>query len=205
MSLIVLHYTSVNCAEALNLLCDPEKEVSAHYLIAQTGELISMVAEDQRAWHAGKGSWGAVTDVNSASIGIEIENDGKAPFTAAAMLRLEGLLADLLARYDLPPKAVIAHSDLAPTRKSDPGVHFDWQRLARLGLSIWPQMKPGEVDEIPFLRAAAQFGYGQEAGLETVLAAFRLRFRPGHHADLDQIDVKMINELARLWPAITPN
>jgi len=198
-----LHYTAVSCDEALSLLCDPVKEVSAHYLIAQTGELIALVDEDQRAWHAGKGRWGTVTDVNSVSIGIEIENDGKAPYTAAATLRLEGLLADLVARYDLPPKAIIGHSDLAPTRKSDPGVHFDWQRLARLGLSVWPEAQPNVAEELPFLTAAAQFGYGHDAGLETILGAFRLRFRPGHHGHLDEIDVKMINQLARLWPAIT--
>jgi N-acetylmuramoyl-L-alanine amidase len=163
--------------------------------------LIALVDEDQRAWHAGKGQWGSVTDVNSASIGIEIENDGKAPFSAGAMRCLETLLAHLLDGHDLPPEAVIAHSDLAPTRKSDPGDHFDWQRLARLELSIWPQSVPIVGDEAAFMIAAARFGYGSAVGIGPVLGAMRLRFRPGWRGPLDEIDIGLMKQLAENWPA----
>jgi N-acetylmuramoyl-L-alanine amidase len=199
IKLIVLHYTAVPCAEALTLLCDPAKEVSSHYLISADGEVLNLVSEDQRAWHAGKGSWGSISDVNSDSIGIEIENDGRAPFAAKAMLAVEDLVADLRARYQLPPEAVIGHSDLAPTRKSDPGARFDWRRLAQFGLSVWPS----DVASAPvegFYADAQRFGYG-DFGPEAVLAAFRLRFRPGHFGPADERDAGLIRDLALRWPA----
>ena len=201
VSLIVLHYTAVPCDRALELLCDPEREVSAHYLITETGELISLVPEAERAWHAGRGHWGGITDVNSHSIGIEIENDGKSVYSEPAMLLLEDLLGDLLHRYKLPPEAVIGHSDLAPDRKPDPGPLFDWQRLARSGLSIWPNAEPQDPDEATFLRHAATFGYGPDFGAEVILTAFRLRFRPGATGPLSAEDMGIMSELARRWPA----
>ena len=132
--LIVLHYTAMSGAEvALERLCDPAHEVSAHYLIAADGVTYQMVEEDQRAWHAGAGGWGACSDVNSRSIGIELDNDGCAPFAAVQMDALEELLADVMARWAIVPERVIAHSDMAPARKSDPGRKFDWRRLAKQG------------------------------------------------------------------------
>jgi N-acetylmuramoyl-L-alanine amidase len=140
--MVVLHYTAMHTAEAaLERLCDPEIEVSAHYLISETGEIWQMVDEEKRAWHAGSGQWGAVTDVNSHSIGIELANRGDCPFPEAQMTALESLLAGLLQRWDIPPERVIGHSDMAPDRKQDPGPRFDWQRLARQGLSVWPNVR----------------------------------------------------------------
>ncbi|HBU15274.1 MAG TPA: hypothetical protein DEF16_11095 [Gemmobacter sp.] len=128
--LIVLHYTAMpSCAEAQARLCDPQAEVSAHYLIAETGAVIPLVPEELRAWHAGAGAWGACQDVNSRSLGIELANPGDAPFPEAQMAALEHLLADLRHRWEIPPERVIAHSDMAPHRKTDPGPHFAWQRL----------------------------------------------------------------------------
>ena len=202
VSLIVLHYTAVPCDRAIELLCDPEREVSSHYLISERGELVSLVPEADRAWHAGAGQWGGVTDVNSQSIGIEIENDGKAAFAEPAMILLEALLRDLLHRYKLPPEAVIGHSDLAPDRKGDPGPLFDWQRLARAGLSVWPDERPQEPDEASFLRDAATFGYAPRFGPAMILAAFRLRFRPHATGPLAAEDMGMISVLARRWPAV---
>ena len=139
VELIVLHYTAMPDAEAaLERLCDPEAEVSAHYLIAKTGEITRLVEDEKRAWHAGQGSWAGQDDVNSRSIGIELDNDGTSDFEEPLMEALEWLLGELLERHALEPKAVVAHSDIAPERKSDPGRLFDWQRLAAKGLSIWP-------------------------------------------------------------------
>jgi N-acetylmuramoyl-L-alanine amidase len=198
--LIVLHYTAVTCAEALALLCDPAKEVSSHYLISADGEVLNLVGEDQRAWHAGKGWWGAISDVNSHSIGIEIENDGSAPFAARAMRAVEDLVNDLMERHRLPAESVIGHSDLAPVRKTDPGAHFDWQRLARLGLSVWPER--GDLAPVEgFYQDAQRFGYG-DFGQDCVLSAFRLRFRSGFAGPIDEVDAGLMRRLATEWPSV---
>lgn len=196
--LIVLHYTAMaSCAEARARLCDPAAEVSAHWLVAEDGGCEQLVDEAARAWHAGAGAWGAVTDVNSHSIGIELANTGDAPFPEAQMAALEALLAGVMARWSIAPRAVIAHSDMAPGRKSDPGPRFDWLRLARRGLSVWPE-GPGEPD-CAFMAAARDFGY-PDAGQGPVLAAFRLRFRPGAGGPECEADRRMISALARRHP-----
>lgn len=112
--------------------------VSAHYLVGDDGRVYQLVADDRRAWHAGGGRWGAITDLNSASIGIELDNDGTEPFTDAQLDSLVVLLEDLSARHGIPRTAVIAHADLAPTRKRDPGHHFPWAKLAAAGFGRWP-------------------------------------------------------------------
>lgn len=135
--IVVLHYTAMESARAaLDRLCDPAAEVSSHYLIAETGAVHSLVAEEMRAWHAGAGSWAGCEDVNSASIGIELDNDGSQPFAEAQMLALVELLKEITARWDIQPRNVIGHSDCAPGRKVDPGPMFDWARLAHLGLAL---------------------------------------------------------------------
>jgi N-acetylmuramoyl-L-alanine amidase len=184
VELVVLHYTAMpDCAAALDRLCDPVAEVSAHYLIDADGTVLSLVDEAARAWHAGAGAWRGVGDVNSRSIGIELANTGSEPFAEAQMEALERLLAGILDRHGLAPEAVIGHSDMAPDRKSDPGARFDWRRLAVLGLSVWP--KPAEPgDFIADLRA---FGY-PDASPDVLLTAFRLRFRPWAKGPLDDTD-----------------
>ncbi len=198
IDLIVLHYTAMpDAASALERLCDPETEVSAHYLISKDGTLHRLVDEQRRAWHAGDGSWAGKDDVNSRSIGIELDNDGTEPFAEPLITTLEALLADLLERHHLSPKAVIGHSDMAPDRKFDPGPHFPWRRLAEAGLSIWPEpTQPGD-----FLKDAAYFGYPAEAGEDHVLHAFRQRFRPSATGPLDVADGAMMSGLARQYPA----
>ncbi|MEM8657115.1 MAG: N-acetylmuramoyl-L-alanine amidase, partial [Pseudomonadota bacterium] len=168
VELVVLHYTAMEAAEAaLERLCDPAHEVSAHYLIGGCGTVWQMVAEADRAWHAGAGSWQGRADVNSRSIGIELANPGDAPFAARQMGALEGLLKDLLPRYDLPADAVIGHSDMAPGRKRDPGARFDWRRLARRGLSVWPgPVQAVEADLRRFEMALWRLGYPSEATVE---------------------------------------
>ncbi|MGI9395540.1 MAG: N-acetylmuramoyl-L-alanine amidase, partial [Boseongicola sp.] len=151
-SLVVLHYTAMENAEAaLEKLCDPETEVSAHYLVAKDGTITRLIDETKRAWHAGDGRWAGRPDVNSRSIGIELDNDGESFFDDAQMDGLESLLADILERHKLPAKSVIAHSDFAPDRKCDPGRLFDWQRLVAKGLSVWPE----PALEGDFMRQAA--------------------------------------------------
>jgi N-acetylmuramoyl-L-alanine amidase len=182
VNLVVLHYTAMpTCAAALERLCDPAAEVSAHFLIDEGGTVLSLVDEGARAWHAGAGMWRDEGDVNSRSIGVELANPGDRPFSEPQMRALERLLADVLDRYALPPEAVIAHSDMAPDRKGDPGPRFDWRRLALQGLSVWPSDVAGFVAD---LRA---FGY-PDAAPKTLLTAFRLRFRPWARGPMDETD-----------------
>lgn len=197
--LVVLHHTAMtSCEAALDRLCDPKAEVSAHYLISETGKVLHLVEEDMRAWHAGAGQWGAVTDVNSRSIGIELANTGAHPYPEPQMAALETLLAAIMDRWSIPPERVIAHSDMAPDRKSDPGPHFDWQRLARQGLSVWPDTTGTAAGD--FFAHAARFGYTADTDPDTLLAAFRLRFRPGATGPLAPEDTAMAADLARRFP-----
>ena len=175
--MVVLHYTAMQTAEdALARLCCPEHEVSAHYLISETGQVWQMVDENLRAWHAGAGAWGEITDVNSHSIGIELANPGDRPFPEAQMVALEELLGGVLRRWDIAPERVIAHSDMAPDRKFDPGPKFDWRRLALGGLSVWPSSSGGEDRDLDrrFQKAAHCIGY--RGALTDVDRAFRARF-----------------------------
>ncbi|QFS83435.1 N-acetylmuramoyl-L-alanine amidase AmiD precursor [Roseivivax sp. THAF40] len=196
---VVLHYTAMQSAEAaLKRLCLPEAEVSAHYLIAEDGRVWQMVDETARAWHAGAGCWRGISDMNSRSIGIELANTGAQPFAEPQMTALEALLPGIMTRWDIAPEAVIGHSDMALGRKIDPGSRFDWRRLARRGLSIWPDpADPGD-----FHQDAARFGYHWNAGQEdALLAAFRARFRPGATGPLSDHDRAIMAGLAATWPA----
>jgi N-acetylmuramoyl-L-alanine amidase len=203
-SIIVIHYTAMQtCSAARQRLCDPDAEVSAHWLISERGEAEALVPEAARAWHAGAGEWAGITDVNSHSIGIELANRGNHPFPEPQMVALEAVLRGLMTRWHIPAHRVIGHSDMAPARKGDPGPRFDWRRLARLGLSIWPdpagQMNgAGQVDGAAFRALAASAGYGMAAPDEVLLAAVRLRFRPWATGRLDAQDMAVVQQLARL-------
>jgi N-acetylmuramoyl-L-alanine amidase len=206
--LVVIHYTAMaSAAAALAWLRNPAAAVSCHYLIGEDGRVWRLVSEAARAWHAGAGSWGAVEDVNSRSIGIELANPGPLlgfpPFAEAQMAALEALLADVVARWEIPPARVIAHSDMAPGRKADPGPKFDWRRLARGGLSVWAEAgASGAADWAAFAAAAARIGYRAPAagGWEAVLAAFRLRFRPGAGGPLAVADLAAAEAVAGSFP-----
>ncbi len=197
--LVVLHYTAMeSCEAACRVLCDPEREVSAHYLISEAGEVTQLVDEEMRAWHAGAGEWGGRGDVNSRSIGIEMSNTGFTPYTARQMDALEDLLAGILIRWDIPPEGVIGHSDMAPGRKIDPGPRFDWQRLSRQGLSVWPTENPVEGHDPSWFREFADtFGYPTNIPDDLLLSTFRLRFRPGMTGPIDARDMQMIQDLAK--------
>ena len=168
-----------SAAAALERLCDPDFEVAAHYLIGGDGRLWQMVAEDQRAWHAGVGEWAGMGDVNSRSIGIELDNRGDHPFSHRQMATLEDLLPQIMQRWAIPPEGVIGHSDMAPGRKIDPGRHFDWARLAAQGLAASAQNEAVERVSIAAFRAAAQrAGFTAKSDDATLLQAVRLRYRP---------------------------
>lgn len=194
--LIVLHYTALpNLGTARSWLCDPAREVSAHWLLAEDGRAEALVPEDRRAWHAGAGGWGGVTDVNSASIGIEMQNPGDRPFPEPQMAGLERLLAGIMARWAISPAGVIAHSDMAPSRKQDPGPRFDWRRLALAGLSVWPDA-PGDPSR-PLQDSLTAIGY-PPAPPQDRLRAFRLRFRPGASGPETPADRARADAVARL-------
>ncbi len=188
IDMLVLHYTGMQGAEpALSRLCDPAAKVSAHYLIDEDGTIYRLVAEDMRAWHAGVASWRGETDVNGRSIGIELVNPGHEfgyrPFPEAQMAALEGLARDVLSRHPIPPRHVLGHSDVAPRRKTDPGELFDWPRLARAGISLWPGNggETGDLDTGDGERLLVQFGYGvgKTAATRTAaIEAFQRHFRP---------------------------
>lgn len=198
--MVVIHYTAmVSAKAALKTLCDPATEVSAHYLITEDGEVLSLVPEALRAWHAGAGRWGATTDVNSHSIGIELANDGFSPFAAAQMDALIDLLKGIRARWDIRPERVIGHSDMAPGRKIDPGPRFDWLRLAKEALAVWPEGWTPE-DTVAFVPRMQGFGYTATDDEDLLLKVFRLRFRPWATGPLDTTDAGMMDNLFRRFP-----
>jgi N-acetylmuramoyl-L-alanine amidase len=198
--MLLLHYTGMESAEAaLDWLTREESKVSCHYLVDEDGRITQMVRESERAWHAGQSLWSSETDLNSCSIGIEIHNQGHdfdyRDFPETQMRAVIALCGDILGRHAIPPHRVLAHSDIAPGRKRDPGEKFDWQMLAEAGIGLW--VPPAEItddgalgpgDENPsvleFQQQLAAFGYGVETtgtygkGLESVVQAFQRHFRP---------------------------
>ncbi|MFD2739078.1 N-acetylmuramoyl-L-alanine amidase [Sulfitobacter aestuarii] len=198
-SLVVIHYTAMQSVEAArDRLCDPGAEVSAHYLISRQGAVLQLVCEEQRAWHAGQGEWAGQGDVNSRSIGIELDNGGNHPFSEPQMTALEDLLRDVMARWSIAAAGVIGHSDLAPGRKSDPGPHFDWPRLARQGLAghaDGPAPKCHEAAPAAFRAAARSIGYTAEVPLDILLASTRLRFAPWRRGPLCAADMRLHHDL----------
>ena len=197
---MVIHYTAMqSAASALRTLCNPATEVSAHYLIAEDGEVLSLVPEDLRAWHAGAGRWGAVTDVNSRSIGIELANPGICPFAAPQMDALTDLLRGIVARWGIRPERIIGHSDMAPGRKIDPGRRFDWRRLAREGVGIWPAPAAGDA-RADFTALMHRFGVTATDDADLLLATLRLRFRPWASGPRDDTDMAIAADLAARFP-----
>lgn len=185
VSMIVLHYTGMQTAQAaIDRLRDPDAKVSAHYLIAEDGTILRMVDEEKRAWHAGKSRWRGIEDVNSASIGIEIVNPGHEfgyrPFLEEQIDALIPLVADITARHGITRGNVVGHSDIAPTRKQDPGELFPWNRLAKLRLAL-PRPTKNLMEPLwsdaGFLIALERFGYDVSDKLAAIVA-FQRRFRP---------------------------
>ena len=187
VDMLVLHYTGMTtAAAALDRLCDPDARVSAHYVIEENGVIWRLVPENRRAFHAGVSCWEGESDLNAVSLGIEIINPGHEwgyrPFPEAQMASVEALCRDLVARYSIPAHRVVGHSDIAPDRKADPGELFDWPRLARAGIGIWPPEKPGSrgfaINPGEAIGNLSSIGYCAKAESQPpALVAFQRRFR----------------------------
>tara|TARA_R110001592_G_scaffold166248_4_gene401144 strand:+ start:352 stop:1095 length:744 start_codon:yes stop_codon:yes gene_type:complete len=208
VDMLVLHYTGMDTGDAaLARMRDPASEVSAHYMVWEDGRITQLVGEDKRAWHAGVSTWQGDDDLNSRSIGVEIVNGGHdVPLPGGTLppypdVQIEALIAlcrHVLSEYDIPPSRIVAHSDIAPARKTDPGEHFPWARLAASGIGLWPTaaidqesdtpLRPGDSGKavISLQEDLAAIGYGlpvtgtyDEATGLTVLA-FQRHWHPGH-------------------------
>lgn len=198
--IIVLHHTDQDSVQqSLDTLRSANSggKVSSHYLVGRKGDLYQLVADSERAWHAGGGRWGSITDLNSTSIGIEIDNDGESPFSAPQIATLLRLLDDLCTRYNIPRSQVIGHADLAPSRKADPSRFFPWQQLAEAGFGIWPKASDGAVPE-GFDRWLALQALGYPMDDRAAAArAFHRRFRGSDTlpAELDAEDARILHSL----------
>jgi N-acetylmuramoyl-L-alanine amidase len=199
--MIILHYTGMASAtEALLRLCNPIAEVSSHYLVFEDGRVFQMVPEGRRAWHAGRAAWAGETDINSLSIGIEIANGGHdhglPPYPDGQIEAVIALTADIARRWGIRPDRILAHSDIAPGRKEDPGELFPWRRLKQAGLGHWVPAAPiqdgrffAQGDSGPPVEALqamfALYGYDIpvtaefDAATHAVVTAFQRHFRPG--------------------------
>lgn len=183
--LLIIHSIGMPLASSLEMLTRSPREVSCHYLIAPDGLIYRMIGEEKRAWHAGKSFWRGERDINSLSIGIELawsldheasEDDLPGPFPAPQMDALIELTRDICARWEIKPEDVLAHSDIAPSRKRDPGERFPWPALAKAGLALWPERPyplPSSGDPTPLL---ARFGY-DVSDPQAALIAFQRHFR----------------------------
>jgi N-acetylmuramoyl-L-alanine amidase len=198
--MLVLHYTGMESAEAaLDWLTREESKVSCHYLVDEAGRVTQMVRESERAWHAGQSLWAGETDLNSCSIGIEIHNPGHdfdyPDFPDAQIEAVVALCRDILSRHPIPPGRIVAHSDIAPGRKRDPGEKFAWDALAQAGVGLYVQPAAAGADQglslgdegkavLELQQDLAAFGYGVELtgtygkGMESVVQAFQRHFRP---------------------------
>src|SRR5579884_3313230 len=198
--MIILHYTGMRDAlAALELLKAPGSNVSAHYFVFEDGRIVQMVPEGRRAWHAGKSSWAGETDINSRSIGIEIANPGHdhgyPPFPRRQIAAVTALCRSIQTRNTIPATRVLAHSDVAPGRKQDPGEKFPWRTLYDSGVGHW--VKPAAITEGPLLalgdhgeavegmqQSLSDYGYGiavngnYDSAMHEVVAAFQRHFRP---------------------------
>jgi N-acetylmuramoyl-L-alanine amidase len=219
VTMLVLHYTGMrSAAAALERLCQPGSDVSAHYLVLEDGEIVQFVPEARRAWHAGEARWAGESDINSRSVGIEIVNPGHdwgyADFPDAQIAKATALCRDIVARHALAPDRVLAHSDVAPARKQDPGEKFPWARLASAGVGLWvapapivdglPVLKHGNSDDTvrELQKRLAAYGYDlattgtYDAATADVVSAFQRHFRP---ARVDGIaDASTMATLTRL-------
>lgn len=199
-TLIVLHYTDQNSVqESLDTLrtANSKGKVSSHYLVGRDGDLYQLVSDRDRAWHGGAGQWGTITDLNSASIGIEIDNDGKSPYPQAQMDTLIKLLNDLTQRLRIPRTAIVGHQDFAPTRKPDPGALFPWKQLADAGLGRWPDTEEAvpPANFSPWL-ALRLLGYPLN-DREATVRAYRNHYRGDNASQLDQRDARILYALTR--------
>ena len=223
IDILLLHYTGMPDADAaLAWLCDSKSEVSAHYFVFEDGRVAALVPEDRRAWHAGRARWGTCNDINSRSIGIEIANAGHPgdlpDYPDAQIEALAALCRALVGRHPIPRNRVLAHSDVAPGRKRDPGEKFPWARLASAGIGHWVEPDPPGSDHqalrlgddgaatLALQQMLALYGYGiaitgaYDRQTQDVVAAFQSHFRPARVDGL--ADGATLSTLQRLIKAL---
>lgn len=202
IDVLVMHYTGMKTAiEALDRLCDPVAKVSSHYFVYEDGQIVQLVKENKRAWHAGISCWRGISSLNDTSIGIEIVNPGHewgyVPFEEDQITSVINLARDIIQRHQIPPRNVVGHSDIAPSRKQDPGELFPWKQLASEGVGLWPDVRrvwrgedgvvePGKegVDVAQVQKMLADFGYHIRVDgyygpkTEDIIRAFKRHFVP---------------------------
>jgi N-acetylmuramoyl-L-alanine amidase len=215
-SMIILHYTGMQSAQAaIERLCDPAAQVSAHYVVDEDGRTAQLVDDEKRAWHAGVSFWQGLTDINSASVGIEIVNPGHEfgyrAFPDAQIAAVITLCQDLMKRHNIPPSRVLGHSDIAPMRKDDPGELFPWEKLAQHGIGLWPQVSDldfqaaKDLADHPawFHDLLIECGYDASADESAAITAFHRHYYPekftGEHnpQEIDQTSVARLLALLR--------
>jgi N-acetylmuramoyl-L-alanine amidase len=185
IDMLILHYTGMQSAqEAIDRLHDPVARVSSHYVVDEDGAVLRLVPEERRAWHAGVSYWRGHTELNARSIGIEIVNPGHEwgyrDFPVLQLAAVCDLCLDILSRHPVPARNVVAHSDVAPDRKEDPGERFDWRSLAENGVGLWPE-DGSDISDVSDVRAAlSDIGYrvAPEGAIDAVLRAFQRHWRP---------------------------
>jgi len=210
--MLVLHYTGLPSRDAaLARLCDKTAEVSAHYLIDEDGTCYRLVAEEKRAWHAGRSAWRGQTDINARSIGIELVNPGHEfgyrPFPDRQMAALAALAQGILTRHPIPARNVVGHADVAPRRKEDPGELFDWQALSRQGIGLWPAAAAAAAGP-DWRQCLTRIGYdlgeaGDAAAARLALVAFQRHFRPTRFDG--SIDTETLERLHTLCAMVPEN
>jgi N-acetylmuramoyl-L-alanine amidase len=201
IDMLILHYTGMQSAqEAIDRLHDPVARVSSHYVVDEDGAVLRLVPEERRAWHAGVSYWRGHTELNARSIGIEIVNPGHEwgyrDFPVLQLAAVCDLCLDILSRHPVPARNVVAHSDVAPDRKEDPGERFDWRSLAENGVGLWPE-DGSDISDVSDVRAAlSDIGYrvAPEGAIDAVLRAFQRHWRP--EAITGEVDA---GTLARLF------
>ncbi|HEX2753077.1 MAG TPA: N-acetylmuramoyl-L-alanine amidase [Alphaproteobacteria bacterium] len=182
-TILIMHYTDLPDGKtSVDWMCDPEKKVSSHYMVDTDGTIYQLVDESKRAWHAGVSYWQGETDLNSCSIGIEIQNTGHSlgyvPFPDKQIDAVRVLSADIIKRNHILPRHVLAHSDIAPLRKIDPGHLFPWHALAQDGIGFWPLEAAPEADTNDILHILGDFGYDTSIPFEKLIEAFQRHFEP---------------------------
>lgn len=208
VDMLVLHYTGMETgAAALERMRDPNASVSAHYMVWEDGRAVCLVEEDKRAWHAGVASWQGDEDLNSRSIGIEIVNGGHdwpredgrlPPYPDAQIETVTALCQGIIQRWEIPQTRIVGHSDIAPSRKRDPGEHFPWARLAQSGIGLWP-LALAETSG-PLRRALETIGY-DTSDLGAAITAFQRRWHPSRVDGQDNGDTRAIAQaVADLYP-----
>lgn len=198
---IIIHHTAQDSIQqTIKTFTLARTQVSAHYVIADNGNVVQMLNDYLRAWHAGKGSWGKNTDINSSSIGIELDNNGIEPFSEAQITSLMALLSKLQKQYDIPAQNIIGHSDIAPTRKTDPSALFPWKTLAENGFGVWADDSilpaPSNFDPELGLRI---IGF-DTTNLSAAIKAFKLHYI---QTDITEtLDEKTINTIYAIYKKI---